>query len=60
MTLNEYRKKKNMTMKQMAELLGLKSQASIFNYENGQIPRKAVMDKIERITNNWVKAKDFY
>lgn len=60
MTLNEYRKKKKLTMQRMAELLGLKSQASVFNYENGQIPRKAMIEKIEQITDGKVKAKDFY
>jgi len=60
MTLNEYRIKKKLTLKDMAELLGLKSATTIFNYEDGRVPSKAIMIKIEEVTQGWVKAKDFY
>jgi len=60
MTLKEFRKKRKLTLEKMAELIGLKSPTSVFNYENGQIPRKIVMDKIEEATKGKVKAKDFY
>jgi transcriptional regulator with XRE-family HTH domain len=60
MKLREYRKKKNITLRGMAKLLGLKSQSTVFNYENGRIPPKKVMQKIEEVTSNWVRAQDFY
>lgn len=60
MTLKEYRKKKNLTLKAMADLLGLNSPTTIFNYEDGRVPPKAIMAKIEEVTNNWVKAQDFF
>lgn len=60
MTLQEYRKRKKLTLEKMAEALGLKSPTSVFNYENGQIPRKKIIDKIEEVTKGLVKARDFY
>lgn len=60
MKLQEYRKKKGLTLKQMANLIGVKSAASVFNYENGQVPRKKIIDAIKNVTNGRVKGKDFY
>jgi len=60
MTLNEYRTKKKLTLKAMADLLDLKSPTTVFNYEEGRVPPKEVMQRIEEVTNNWVKAQDFY
>lgn len=60
MTLQQYRKRKKLTLEAMAALIGLKSPTSVFNYENGQIPRKKIIDRIEEVTKGLVKAKDFY
>jgi len=60
MKLIEYRTKKKLVLKEMADLIGVKSPTTIFNYENGRVPPKPIMEKIEIVTKGWVKAKDFY
>lgn len=58
MTLKEYRRKKSLTMAQLAALIGCCA-ASIYKYEQGTMPRDKMCERISKITNGWVKRKDF-
>ena len=60
MTLKEYRKIHGLSMAAMAKLIGVKSPVSVFNYELGTIPRKKVLERINKATKGLVKIGDFY
>lgn len=60
MKLIQYRKKKKLTLKNMADLINVNSPTTIFNYEQGRVPPKRIMERIEAATKGWVKASDFY
>jgi transcriptional regulator with XRE-family HTH domain len=64
MQLNKFRIKKNLTYKQLADLIGLKNKTSsstVHRWCTGsRIPRKSMLDKIKTATKNKVTIKDFY
>lgn len=60
MKLREFRKKKGWTLQELADFLELGSRSTVYNYENGRVPKKDILDRIAEKTNNWVKAQDFY
>ena len=59
MQLKKWRNLNRIPMQALAEMLGLKSGASILHYENGKIPKPATIKKIEKVTKGKVKLKDF-
>lgn len=59
MKLQEYRKQKDMTLAEVAEKVGV-TEVAISRYERGErIPRPAIMQKIEEITDGFVRPNDF-
>lgn len=59
MKLSEWRIKKKLTLEAVALLIGVKT-SSVHYYENGRIPKPAIIAKIEEVTNRKVRIKDFY
>ena len=60
MKLKEWRIANRYSQHMLAQLVGLKTGKSIYDYENGTIPKKATIKKIEKITDGKVTLKDFY
>lgn len=60
MTLNEYMAKEQISMRDMAESIGVTYEA-IRKYANGErIPKPNILNKITRLTGGAVTANDFY
>lgn len=59
MKLEEWRNKNRISQKLFAEMIGKKSNASIWNYEHGVRPTYKVMQKIKEVTKNKVTEKDW-
>lgn len=64
MQLNKFRIKKNLTYKQLADLIGLKSKtasSTVHRWCTGsRMPRPQMIEKIKTATKNKVTIKDFY
>lgn len=59
MNIKQYRKKKNLTLEAFGDLVGLKPH-TIWYYENGRVPKPAIIKRIKEVTKNWITEKDFY
>lgn len=60
MKLREWREKNKLTQEQLAEMLGVNSDESISQWENGKnMPRKDVLIEIMNLTKGKVTANDF-
>ena len=60
MLLRDWRKRNKVTLQEFAEMVGLKSAASILAYERSTIPKPYMLERIEKATKGKVKTKDFY
>jgi len=59
MTLKEFRLKKKWNLKQMADFLGYKAHTTVWNYENLHKPKYDEMVRIQKLTKDKVKLKDW-
>jgi|TARA_R100000315_G_C5204026_1_gene120362 transcriptional regulator with XRE-family HTH domain len=64
MTLEQFRKSKNLSHKKLAEFLGIKGvspESTVFRWINGErVPRRSSMKLIEQKTKGKVKPSSFY
>ena len=60
MELADYRKWKGLSLKAMAELVGMSNASAVLKQETGQtMPRPEVLEAYHRVTNGAVTAEDF-
>jgi transcriptional regulator with XRE-family HTH domain len=60
MKLAEYLEKNGITQTEMSKLLGVSQQLIAKYVNNGTVPRKRLMKKLAKVTNNQVTFADFY
>lgn len=58
MQLRQYRLAKGLTLAALAQKVGV-TDVSLSRYENGRMPRRAIVRKISEVTGGAVQANDF-